>query len=683
MELNQDVRFLKGVGEKRALFLNKIGINTVSDLIEYYPRNYENRNGIKYIKEFEEGVPTLFIATVCSKMTVRFIRKNLSIYSCFAIDDNGDTCKLTWFNQSFVRTRVKEKVKYLFYGKPEFDGRVINIESPSIYNVSEIDEVKGIFPVYPLTYGLTNNYMYKIEKEAFKSDFRFQEIFSDDVLKKYNLIDRNSAMHLIHFPKSERDILSARNRLIFEELFLLQLSLRMLKSNNDIRKKGYIFKDLDTSKFENLLPYKLTNAQKRAVDDIKHDLASNTVTNRMIQGDVGCGKTMVAALSCFIAINNGYQAALMAPTAILATQHYEELKKYFEKLDIKVELITSAQTKKQKEEISKKLENGEIDLLIGTHAILEDNIKFKNLAFVVTDEQHRFGVNQRLKLVNKSTSVETIVMSATPIPRSLALMLYGDLDLSIIDEMPSGRIPIKTAVVTPSQTKKVNDFIIKQINNKRQVYVVCPLVEDSEKLDLNSVESVYELYKNDYFKDYRVSFIHGKMNSKEKDKIMQEFKEGKIDILISTSVIEVGISVANATLIVIEDADRFGLASLHQLRGRVGRSNLESFCILKTKNNSANSKERLKIMEETNDGFKIAERDLELRGPGDFFGVRQSGLPEFKIADLIKDMKILKLTSDAVNEVLKEDSKLELEKNKMIKQRIYEIYSDKFSNIGM
>ena len=683
MNLDSDIRYLKGVGEKRALFLNRINIHKVSDLIEYYPRNYENRNGIKKIREFQNGEPSLFIATICSKMTARFIRKNLTIYSCFAIDENGDSCKLTWFNQSYVRTRIKEKTTYLFYGKPEFDGKTINIDSPSIYNVSELDSVKGIFPIYPLTYGLTNNYMYKIVKEAFKNEIIFNEIFDEEILKKYNLIDRNLAIHKIHFPDSKKDILDSRKRLIFEELFLLQLSLRMLKTSNDVRKKDFIFNKLDTSKFEDLLPYELTNAQKRAINDIKKDLSSENVTNRMIQGDVGCGKTMVAAISCFIAINNGYQAAIMAPTAILATQHYEELKKYFEKLDINVALITSASTKKQKEEIAKKLENGEIDLLIGTHAILEDNIKFKNLAFVVTDEQHRFGVNQRLKLTNKGSSTETIVMSATPIPRSLALMLYGDLDLSIIDEMPIGRIPVKTCVASEYQTKKVNEFIIKQINNKRQVYVVCPLVEDSETLELNSVESVYELYKNEYFKDYRVSFIHGKMNSKEKDKIMQSFKNGEIDILISTSVIEVGISVQNATLIVIEDADRFGLASLHQLRGRVGRSNLESYCILKTKNKSSASRERLKIMEETNDGFKIAERDLELRGPGDFFGTRQSGLPEFKIADLIKDMEILKVTSEAVNEVLKDDRKLEKEKNKKIKQRVYEIYNDKFNNIGM
>ena len=683
MDLEQDIRFLKGVGEKRALLLNKIGIYKIRDLIEYFPRNYENRNGIKKISQFENGMPALFIATISSRLNVRYIRKNLTIYSCLANDEEGNICKLTWFNQKYIRTRIKENTKYIFYGKAEYENNMYNIDSPSVYSVSELEEVKGIFPVYPLTYGITNNYIFKLVKEVFKENFIFSDIFDKDFNNKYNLTDINDAVRKIHFPKELNDISIARKRLIFEELFLLQLSLRMLKSNKKTQTKQNVFKDLDTSEFEKLLPFTLTKAQSKVVDEIKQDLKSEYVVNRMIQGDVGCGKTMVAALACFVAIKNGYQASIMAPTAILASQHYEELSKYFNKLDINVELITSSNTKKQKQDIANRLKEGKIDLLIGTHAILEDNIEFKNLGLVVTDEQHRFGVNQRIKLVNKGKEVETIVMSATPIPRSLALMLYGDLDLSIIDELPNGRIPIKTCVATKSQQGRVNDFITKQINLGRQVYVVCPLVEDSETLELNSVESVYEQYSKEYFKEYKVEFIHGKMPSKRKDEIMQQFKNKEIDILISTSVIEVGISVPNATLMVIEDADRFGLASLHQLRGRVGRGNLESYCILKTNNNSITSKERLKIMEKSNNGFEIAEKDLELRGPGDFFGVRQSGLPELKIADLIKDIKILELSKKAVSEILQKDPNLQLEENKKIKEKLYNIYHEQLKNIGM
>ncbi len=395
------------------------------------------------------------------------------------------------------------------------------------------------------------------------------------------------------------------------------------------------------------------------------------------------GKTVVAAISCYMAVKNGYQASIMAPTAILATQHYLELKGYFTKLGINVELITSANTKKQKEEIVEKLQDGTINILIGTHAIIEENIKFKNLALVVTDEQHRFGVNQRIKLASKGSSVETLVMSATPIPRSLAIILYGDLDISIIDELPKGRIKIKTCIATNMQEQRVNNFVKSQIKSGRQIYVVCPLVEDSEKLDLSSVQSIYEKYSNDFFKEYRVEYIHGKMPSSKKDEIMRRFKDGLVDILISTSVIEVGISVPNASVMIIEDADRFGLASLHQLRGRVGRGNYESFCILKTNNKSSTSKERLKIMEKSSNGFEIAQKDLELRGPGDFFGIRQSGLPEFKIADLIKDMQVLKLSKLAVDELLKNDTNLDSKENILIKQKLLKMYSYIWNNLGM
>lgn len=411
-------------------------------------------------------------------------------------------------------------------------------------------------------------------------------------------------------------------------------------------------------------------------------LNGNIVMNRLVQGDVGCGKTMVAAVAMYIAVKNGYQAALMAPTTILATQHYNELKYYFEKLNINVELITSSTTKKNKEIISRKLKNKEIDILIGTHSIIEDNIEFNNLSLVITDEQHRFGVNQRMKLTNKGRAVDTLVMTATPIPRSLAIMLYGDLDLSIIDEMPPGRTPVKTFVVNSSYQERLNGFLKKNIDEGRQVYVVCPLVENNDTLDLTSVEELYEVYKNEYFRDYSVEFLHGKMKNKEKDEIMQRFKENKINILISTTVIEVGISVSNATVMVIEDADRFGLAALHQLRGRVGRGSFESYCILKSDNKSQKSRERLKIMEKSTNGFEIAEKDLEIRGPGDFFGIRQSGLPEFKLANLLKDMQILKNAQEAAKTVITEDKYLENPENEKIKKALFDKFGDKLINIA-
>lgn len=683
MNIDTDIRYLKGVGQVRAENLYRMGIYNVYDLISHYPREYENRQSIKEVKDFVDGEYTLFFGTICSSINTRYIRKNLTIYSCLALDNNSNTIKLVWFNQKFIRTRIKQGVKYLFYGKTQLNGGVYEVSSPNIYNLNQIKDIKGIYPLYPLTYGVSNNYVFSLVKQVFMEEVKIEEVFSDEFRKKYKLLNANEAIKKIHFPSSYEDIKNARNRFIFEELFFLQLALRTLRKTNNVKKKENKFNDLDTSKFEEMLPYTLTDAQKRVLLEIKQDLKSDHVMNRMVQGDVGSGKTIVAALALFMAVKNGYQASIMAPTAILAMQHYQELKQYFQKLGINVELITSANTKKQKEDIISRLQDGKIDILIGTHSIIEENIKFKNLALVVTDEQHRFGVNQRIKLTSKGKSVETLVMSATPIPRSLAIILYGDLDISIIDELPKGRIQIKTCIATNSQEGRVNNFIKSQINNGRQIYVVCPLVEDSQKLNLNSVESVYQKYKNEFFSEYRVDYIHGKMTQANKDEIMQRFKEGKIDILISTSVIEVGISVPNASVMIIEDADRFGLASLHQLRGRVGRGSYESFCVLKTNNNSQNSKQRLKIMEKSSNGFEIAQKDLELRGPGDFFGFRQSGLPEFKIADLIKDMEVLKLSKTAVDEILKSDEELKSKYNLQIKNKLLKMYSYISDNLGM
>lgn len=682
LNLKSSISSVKGVGKVKANLLNKMGIYTIKDLIEYFPRNYEDRTKIKYVREFTSGESTLFVAKICSNITVRKIRKNLAIYTAVAVDDEGERVKLTWFNQMYLKNRLIVGHKYLFFGTPVYDFGTFSVENSQIYNLSDISKIQGIYPIYSLTKGITQNYMFKLLSENYTDNISFKEIYSGEFKKKYNLCDINFAFRNVHFPKNYDNINIARNRLIFDELFLLQIALMTVKNQVALTPNTNTYEDLDDNDFLKLLPFELTGAQKKVLAEIKEDLGSNKVMNRLIQGDVGCGKTMVAAIAMFLAVKNGYQAAIMAPTTILANQHYNELKPYFEKLGYTVEILTSNNTKAQKRKIVDRLKMGMIDILVGTHSIIEDDVEFKNLSLVITDEQHRFGVKQRMKLSSKAEVVDTLVMTATPIPRTLAIMLYGDLDLSIIDELPPGRKPVKTLVVNDSYETRLNDFVRKNVKEGKQVYVVCPLVEESEDGNLKSAEEIYESYKNETFKDLNVGLIHGKMKQSLKDEIMLQFKENKINILVSTTVIEVGISVSNATIMIIENADRFGLAALHQLRGRVGRGSDKSYCILKTNNRSQTCKERLSIMEKSNDGFKIAEKDLELRGPGDFFGIRQSGLPEFKVANLLKDINILKLTQVAAKELMQEDPKLELDKNKYIKKIIYSRYSEQLKNIG-
>lgn len=682
LNLKSSISSVKGVGEVKANLLNKMGIYTIKDLIEYFPRNYEDRTKIKYVREFTSGESTLFVAKICSNITVRKIRKNLAIYTTVAVDDEGERVKLTWFNQMYLKNRLIVGHKYLFFGTPVYDFGTFSVENSQIYNLSDISKIQGIYPIYSLTKGITQNYMFKLLSENYTDNINFKEIYSGEFKKKYNLCDINFAFRNVHFPKNYDNINIARNRLIFDELFLLQIALMTVKNQVALTPNTNTYEDLDDNDFLKLLPFELTGAQKKVLAEIKEDLGSNKVMNRLIQGDVGCGKTMVAAIAMFLAVKNGYQAAIMAPTTILANQHYNELKPYFEKLGYTVEILTSNNTKAQKRKIVDRLKMGMIDILVGTHSIIEDDVEFKNLSLVITDEQHRFGVKQRMKLSSKAEVVDTLVMTATPIPRTLAIMLYGDLDLSIIDELPPGRKPVKTLVVNDSYETRLNDFVRKNVKEGKQVYVVCPLVEESEDGNLKSAEEIYESYKNETFKDLNVGLIHGKMKQSLKDEIMLQFKENKINILVSTTVIEVGISVSNATIMIIENADRFGLAALHQLRGRVGRGSDKSYCILKTNNRSQTCKERLSIMEKSNDGFKIAEKDLELRGPGDFFGIRQSGFPEFKVANLLKDINILKLTQVAAKELMQEDPKLELDKNKYIKKIIYSRYSEQLKNIG-
>ena len=681
-DLNKNIQFVKGVGEVRANRLNKMGINTVYDLITYYPRIYEDRTNIKEIKDFVLGENVLFKATVMSKITTRRIRKNLTVHSFFVGDTTGNI-KIIVFNQNYLKNSIFEGKEYAFYGKVE--GNILRYEmnSPEIVPVEKMYSISGIRPIYPLVNGITNNYMISLTNQFVNDKLDIQEIFSEEFLKKYNLEKINKAIYDIHFPSSYMDIERARRRHIFEELYLLELALMGIKQSN-VKTNGIKFNDIDVSKFLSLIPFELTNAQKNCLNEILQDMNSTNVMNRLMQGDVGSGKTIIAALAMYVAVKNGYQASMMAPTTILATQHYEDLKVIFDKLEITVNIITGKTTKKQKNEIADKLKSGEIDILFGTHAILEDNVEFKNIGLVVTDEQHRFGVKQRMKLSNKGENIDTLVMTATPIPRTLALTLYSDLDISIIDELPKGRIPIKTnaVFVNENMESRINTFISKQLDEGRQAYVVCPLIEETEDSDLTAATELYERYKEDVFKKYNVGFLHGKMKNKEKDEVMNDFKNKKIDILVSTTVIEVGVNVPNATIMVIEDADRFGLAALHQLRGRVGRGKYESFCILKTRNKSKTSLSRLKIMESSNNGFVIAEKDLELRGPGDFFGIRQHGLPEFKLANLLKDMDLLKLAIDATKDTLSKDWKLESKENINLKETLKIKFGETLSGVN-
>lgn len=680
INLDTSVQYLKGVGPKMYELLNKLSIYTVKDLLEYYPRVYEDRTKVTPISDFQKDQNVLFLGTLIKPVTMVYAKKK-KILSTVVVDDSGAIAMLTWFNQVYIKDRIKEGGTYLFYGKVgSVSGSRATLDSCSIYDVNDLDKIQGLYPIYPLTAGITQNYLFKLINNLMDSGIMVNEIFNEEFRRKYRLAEANYALRNIHFPKSYEMVNVARNRIIFEELFLFQLALLNMKQIEVEHTNTNTYSDLDESEFLKLIPFELTGAQKKVVSQIKKDMSSKTVMNRLVQGDVGSGKTMVAAIAMYLAVKNGYQAALMTPTTILANQHYIELSQYFEKLEINVEIITSSTTKKQKEKIIEKLKNNDIDILIGTHSIIEDNVEFNNLGLVVTDEQHRFGVKQRMKLSAKGNVVDTIVMTATPIPRSLAIILYGDLDLSIIDELPPGRKPVETCVVNDSYNQRVYNFLKKQINEGRQVYVVCPLVEENEDLDLNSVEKLYEEYKKE-FNGYNVAILHGKMKNKEKDSIMQEFKANKINILISTTVIEVGISVPNATVMVIENSDRFGLAALHQLRGRVGRGSASSYCILKSNNKSAIARQRLDIMRKSNDGFEIAQKDLELRGPGDFFGVRQSGMPEFKLANLLTDTKILESTQEAVKTLIEEDRTLSLPQNSKIKNALYNKYGEQLKNV--
>ena len=576
---------------------------------------------------------------------------------------------------------MKYGKKYRFFGKISNKYGKIDLTSPVFDEIEKKNNTGKIIPLYPLTFSLSQNTIRKIIENGLKDveeDGGLKETLPQYILNEYKLEEINKAIETVHFPKEFADFEIARKRFVFEELLSTQLALLQLKNSNLKDHKGIRFsKDAHMSDVINSLPFNLTKAQLRVLEEIDKNMEQDKSMNRLLQGDVGSGKTVVAMISAYKAVKSGYQVAVLAPTAILATQHLENFQKILEKFDIRCELLISGITKKKKTEILEKLQNGEIDILIGTHAILEENVTFKNLGLVVTDEQHRFGVKQRTTMAQKGENPDVLVMSATPIPRTLALILYGDLDISVIDELPPNRKKIETFAVTKALEDRVNNFVRKQVDEGRQAYIVCPLVEESEENDLQSVISLYEKCKTEVFPNYRIEYIHGKMKQKEKDDIMERFKNGEIDILISTTVIEVGVDVPNSSIMVIEDAQRFGLAQLHQLRGRVGRGEYQSYCILKYEGKGKNTRERMKIMTQTNDGFVISQKDLELRGSGDFFGTNQHGIPDFKIANLFTDIDILKLAQEAAIKIVNDDEKLEKPENDLLKELVKDKFTDR------
>ena len=599
------------------------------------------------------------------------IRKNLTLCKLYVRDESGG-CEIIWYNQGYLKNNFKPSERYKFYGKVKAGYGKYEMQSPVFEPENSNKNTGKMIPIYPLTYSLTQNTLRKIMENALNEvNGKLEETLPNYIINKYHFYDINTAIKQIHFPDNFEKFKLARNRLVFEELLSMQLALLSLKNKYEVKKKGISFsKDAKMLDVINNLPFKLTKAQLRVLEEIDNDMESDKPMNRLLQGDVGSGKTVIALTAAYKAVKSGYQATIMAPTAILATQHLESFNEILKDTGIRCELLISGITKKKKEDILQRLANGEIDILIGTHAILEENVVFKNLGLVVTDEQHRFGVRQRSIIAQKGENPDVLVMTATPIPRTLALILYGDLDISIIDELPPNRKKIETYAVKKGMEVRVNNFIAKNIQEGRQCYIVCPLVEENEEINAVSVMELVEHYQKNVFPNFRVTYLHGKMRPKEKDAIMEEFKNGNIDILISTTVIEVGVNVPNANIMLIENAERFGLAQLHQLRGRVGRGEFQSYCVLKYEGNSKIIQERMKVISSTNDGFVISEKDLELRGSGEFFGTRQHGIPEFKIANLFEDIDTLKMVQAIAMEIINKDPLLEKEENKVLQKMI-------------
>lgn len=647
-----DIRYLKGVGEKTARLYNKLGIFTVDDLIRHYPRKYLDYGNTVSVKDAPPDTPVFIKATMITPVKESMIRKGLTLYKC-NFSDGETVIRVTIFNNKYLAKALRTFDDYILYGKVEKTFTSASMSSPQIERADKAE----VHPVYPTTEKLSVKAISNSVRNALALVGKIPETLSDDILKKYDLVSLDFATRQIHFPTDEKNVEPARHRLIFDELLTLQLGLLKLKEK-DVKGNSCKIKKDFTNEFYSLLPFTPTGAQQRAVADCIEDMQSDRMMNRLIQGDVGSGKTAVAGAVIYTVIKNGAQAALMAPTEILATQHFESFKKLFASTDVRVALLTGSVKAGEKKEIKRALCNGEIDLIVGTHALIQNDVEFENLGLVCTDEQHRFGVQQRANLAMKGDNPHLMVMSATPIPRTLGLIIYGDLDISLLDELPPGRQEIRTDVVTSAYHKRIYKFIRDAVDRGEQAYIVCSLVDEGESDLISAKEYANNLAKNE-FVGYSVGLLHGKMKPAEKDRVMQSFAEGETQILVSTTVVEVGVDVPNATVMLIENADRFGLSQLHQLRGRVGRGKNKSYCILVSDNKSDSSRERLQVMKHTSNGFDIADYDLKSRGPGDFFGKRQHGLPNLKIADMLEDTETLRQCRECALKMLESDPRLD------------------------
>ncbi|HBD30108.1 MAG TPA: ATP-dependent DNA helicase RecG [Oscillibacter sp.] len=667
--LNTDIRYIKGVGEARAKSLAKLGITDLRSLLSYFPRAYDDRRAYKKIADLIPGENACACAVIAGEPRLSRIRKGLDLVKLRAVDETG-ALELTYFNQSYLKNTFHTGDAYVFFGRAEGTPSRPQMTNP-LFEREGAHQITGrIMPIYPLTAGVSQSMLYKAVEQGLAACVdELPDILPEDVRLVYQLCHTRFAYENIHFPTDDEALSAARRRLAFEELFLLALGLKLLRERR-MFVAGKQCKKVDLSPFFTSLPFSLTGAQRRAIGDIARDLTGKRPMNRLVQGDVGSGKTMVAAAAIYMAAKNGLQCALMTPTEILAEQHYRSLAPLLEPLGIPCALLTASTKAKERRALNERLRSGELSLVIGTHALLSPDVQYQNLGLVVTDEQHRFGVNQRAALSAKGDDPHLLVMSATPIPRTLALMIYGDLDVSILNELPPGRQKIDTFAVPSSYHERIYAFLRKLVAEGRQAYIVCPMVAENDELpdERKAVTAYAETLQKEVFPDLRIAPIHGKMKPKEKDAVMRAFAAHEIDVLVSTTVIEVGVDVPNAALMLIENAECFGLSQLHQLRGRVGRGRHKSYCVLVSDNKGEENKQRLKVMSSTSDGFAIAEEDLKLRGPGDFFGSRQHGLPSLRVADLSCDLSLLHETQSAAEQLLAADPALK--KHPLLKARV-------------
>lgn len=682
----KQLRELKGVGEKTEKLFQKIGITTTDDLLHYYPRNYDAYEEPEEIGSLKENTVAAIRATITTGVYVNKIR-NLQVISITVADTTGRLA-VAWFNAPYLKNTLKKGSCFILRGKVSRKKGRLEMEHPEIFTPAAYEEVlHSMQPIYGLTAGLTNKLIIKLMHQILEEQNLQTEFLPDEIKEYYHLADDNYALSAIHFPANMQELLVARKRLVFDEFLLFILAVQILNGKTEEAPNAFPMKPVWTTEqiMENL-PYKLTRAQLNAWHEIERDLCSHTLMSRLVQGDVGSGKTILSFLAMVLTVENGYQAALMVPTEVLANQHFEAFTKLMEEQGITSchpVLLTGSTTLKEKRRIYGEIASGEANVIIGTHALIQEKVVYENLGLVITDEQHRFGVKQREALTTRGNAPHVLVMSATPIPRTLAIIVYGDLDISIIDELPAMRLPIKNCVVGTSYRPKAYSFIEKQIRQGRQAYIICPMVEESEGADGENVTDYTQRIREIFPSDITIGMLHGKMKPKEKNQIMEQFASGEIQVLVSTTVVEVGVNVPNATVMMVENAERFGLAQLHQLRGRVGRGEYQSYCIFMQGNEQEETSKRLEILNKSNDGFFIAGEDLKLRGPGDLFGIRQSGQLEFRIGDIYQDADVLKAASDAAGGILELDRELTLPQNEMLRERLNSYMKYDLENLGL